>query len=113
MTDNYDKDSIIHEDQRALKLTHYQMAERCMLVEYATIREEMDDDGSSTTLIHILEGGFRGFHEMPEATLVKEYTDCEDKFYRLYEDGGLPYELYDEDPLIALEEDETGEVANG
>ena len=54
MTDNYDKDSIIHEDQRALKLTHYQMAERCMLVEYATIREEMDDDGSSTTLIHIL-----------------------------------------------------------
>ena len=43
MTDNYDKDSIIHEDQRALKLTHYQMAERCMLVEYATIREEMDE----------------------------------------------------------------------
>ena len=50
---------------------------------------------------------------MPEATLVKEYTDIEDKFYRLYEDGGLPYELYDEDPLIALEEDENGEVANG
>jgi len=106
-------DNIIHEDQRALGLTHYQMAERCMLVEYATIREEMDEDGSSQTLIHILEGGFEGFHDMPNEGLIKEYKDIEDKFYRLYEDGGLPYELYDEDPLIALEEDETGEVANG
>tara|TARA_B100000902_G_scaffold110447_1_gene111911 strand:+ start:938 stop:1267 length:330 start_codon:yes stop_codon:yes gene_type:complete len=106
-------DNIIHEDQRALGLTHYQMAERCMLVEYATIREEMDEDGSSQTLIHILEGGFEGFHDMPDEGLIKEYKDIEDKFYRLYEDGGLPYELYDEDPLIALEEDETGEVANG
>lgn len=50
---------------------------------------------------------------MPNEGLIKEYKDIEDKFYRLYEDGGLPYELYDEDPLIALEEDETGEVANG
>ena len=28
-----------------------------------------------------------------------------------FEDGELPYELYDEDPLVALEEDENGEVA--
>ena len=84
MTDNYDKDSIIHEDQRALKLTHYQMAERCMLVEYATIKEEIESEPSSETLTYILEGGFRGFHKYSVEDLIKEYKDKEELFYSLY-----------------------------
>jgi len=48
---------------------------------------------------------------MTGGELWSEWKDLEDKFYRLYEDGELPYELYDEDPLVALEEDENGEVA--
>ena len=100
-----DSHDFIHEDKRALKLSHYVMAERCMLVEYKTIQDEITE-GQSDTLIYILEGGHRGFHKFSEGALIGEYKDMEEKFYRLYEDGELPYELYDDDPLVALEEDE-------
>ena len=104
-----DSHDFIYEDARALKLSHYIMAERCMLVEYSIIKDEIDD-GNSDTLTYILEGGFRGFHKFSEEDLIAEYKDKEESFYALYEDGSLPYALYDDDPLIALEEDENGEV---
>ena len=84
----------IYEDKRALRLSHYVMAERCMLVEYKTIQDEIRE-GQSDTLIYILEGGHRGFHKYSEGALIEEYKDMEEKFYSLYEDGELPYELYD------------------
>jgi len=31
----------------------------------------------------------------------------------MYETNTLPWELYEEDPLVALEADENGEVATG
>ena len=107
-----DSHDFIYEDKRSLRLSHYVMAERCMLVEYKTIQDEIRE-GQSDTLIYILEGGHRGFHKYSEGALIEEYKDMEEKFYSLYEDGELPYELYDDDPLVALEEDENGEVANG
>tara|TARA_B100001027_G_scaffold216941_1_gene195277 strand:- start:934 stop:1293 length:360 start_codon:yes stop_codon:yes gene_type:complete len=116
MTDNLPNDQfdqrhekVIHQDTRSLDLTHYVMAERCMLVEYSIIKDEIDD-GNSDTLTYILEGGFRGFHKFSVQDLIKEYKDKEESFYALYDDGSLPYDLYDEDPLIALELDENGEV---
>ena len=118
MADNLPQDfrdveqsAIVGEDNRGLSLTHYVLAERMMLLEYHTIKTEINESPSSDTLIYILEGGFRGFHKMTGGELWSEWKDSEDKFYRLYEDGELPYELYDEDPLVALEEDENGEVA--
>ena len=104
-------DETIYEDLRALNLTHYVMAERCMLVEYASIKEQINTEAQSDTLIYILEGGFRGFHKFSKEHLIEEYKEIEEKFYHLYETNGLPYMLYDEDPLVALEQDETGEVA--
>ena len=50
---------------------------------------------------------------MSAGELWSEWKDVEDRFYSLYEDGELPYGLCDEDPLVALEKDETGEVARG
>ena len=86
---------IIYEDKRALQLSHYVMAERCMLVEYASIKEQLNTEPQSDTLIYILEGGFRGFHKFSNEHLIEEYKDMEEKFYHLYETNGLPYMLYD------------------
>ena len=65
-------------------------------IKYKTIQDEITE-GQSDTLIYILEGGHRGFHKFSEGALIGEYKDMEEKFYRLYEDGELPYELYDDD----------------
>jgi len=106
-------DETIYEDLRALNLSHYVMAERCMLVEYASIKQQINTEAQSDSLIYILEGGFRGFHKFSKEHLIEEYKEIEEKFYHLYETNELPYMLYDEDPLVALEQDATGEVANG
>ena len=50
-----DSHDFIYEDKRALRLSHYVMAERCMLVEYKTIQDEIRE-GQSDTLIYIHRG---------------------------------------------------------
>jgi len=62
-------------------------------------------------LTYILEGGFKGFHNMEPSELIEEYQGIENTFYQLHEDGELPLSLYDDDPLHRLEQDENGEVA--
>ena len=99
----------LYEDERAMRLTPYVMAERCLQVEAVKIYDDYKK-GDVSTLVYILEGGFRGFHKFSEEDLIAEYKDKEESFYALYEDGSLPYELYEDDPLIALELDENGEV---
>ena len=103
--------SIVGEDSRALQLTHYVLAERLLQIEYWSIQEEIRSGETSDTLVYILEGGFRGFHKMTGGELWSEWSEVEDKFYELYESNSLPWELYDEDPLVTLEQDENGEVA--
>ena len=71
-----DSHDFIYEDKRALRLSHYVMAERCMLVEYKTIQDEIRE-GQSDTLIYILEGGHRGFHKYSEGALIEEYKDMD------------------------------------
>lgn len=105
-----DKDKIIVEDGRSLQLTHYVVAERLAQVEADCIAQEVRTDGTSDTLIHILTGGFRGFHNMLDEDLRREWKDSEDHWYRLYETGELPWSIYEDDPVVALEEDENGEV---
>ena len=103
-------EDFLYEDERAMKLTPYVMSERCLQVEIHGIfkdKEENDYD----TLTFILEGGFKGFHNMEPSELIDEYAGIENTFYQLHEDGELPLSLYDEDPLTSLEQDENGEVA--
>lgn len=105
-------DEPFYEDSRSLMLSHYVMAERCLQVEASKIYNDFNE-GDYSTLTYILEGGFRGFHKFTRKDLETEYKEIEEKFYDLYETNGLPWEVYDEDPLVALEEDENGEVACG
>ena len=91
-------DYIVGTDCRGYKLKHYTLAERLMQVEYAQIMSERDL--VSDTLIYILEGGFRGFHKFSSGELWTEWKDgAEEKWYTMYDDATLPWEIYDEDPV--------------
>ena len=105
-----EQQAIVGEDSRGLQLTHYVLAERLIQVEYANIADSIRTGMTDDNLIYILEGGFRGFHKFTSGELWAEWKEVEEKFYHLYETNGLPWEVYDEDPLVALEEDENGEV---
>ena len=106
-------ETVVGQDGRGLNLTHYVLAERLLQVEFTNIKKDLNEDGQSDTLCYILKGGFRGFHKQSSGELWSEWKEVEEKFYRLYEDDELPWSVYEEDPLVALEEDETGEVAKG
>jgi len=108
-----EQQTIVGEDSRSLQLTHYVLAERLLQVEYANIAKEIVEEASSETLTYILEGGFRGYHKFTSGELWSEWKEVEEKFYHMYETNTLPWELYEEDPLVALEKDENGEVAKG
>ena len=101
----FDKqEDLLYEDKRAMQLTHYVMAERCLQVEMADIFNEYKE-GDYSTLTYILEGGFKGFHNMEPSELIKEYDDVEDKWYQLYEDNEHYHTVYEDDPIHKLEEE--------
>ena len=92
-----------YEDSRAMMLSHYVMAERCLQVEASKIYNDFNE-GDYSTLTYILEGGFRGFHKMSREDLEAEYKDCEESWYELESCKGLYWEPYDEDPIWAITE---------
>ena len=101
----FDKnEDLLYEDKRAMQLTHYVMAERCLQVEMEHIITESNVKDYST-LTYILEGGFKGFHNMEPSELIKEYDDVEDKWYDLYETDQHLHTVYEEDPIHKLEEE--------
>tara|TARA_Y100001970_G_scaffold232185_1_gene288886 strand:- start:2445 stop:2774 length:330 start_codon:yes stop_codon:yes gene_type:complete len=88
-------------DKEGHFLTHYVLAERLIQVEYKDITDDMDPQ--SDTLIYILEGGFRGFHKYTKQQLRDEWLDgAEGRWFQLYEDGELPWEPYEEDPICKV-----------
>ena len=93
---------IMYEDKREMKLTHYVMAERCLQVQMAQIFNEYKT-GDYETLTYILEGGFKGFHNMEPSELIKEYEDYEDQWYQLYEDEEHYHTVYEDDPINKIE----------
>jgi len=107
-----EQNAIVGEDSRALQLTHKVLAERLIQLEVRAIQEDAGH-GDFTVIAEMLENGFRGYHKMTAGELWSEWKEQEELFYRLYEDGALLWELNEEDPLVALEEDENGEVAKG
>ena len=100
----FDKhDDLLYEDERAMKLTNYVMAERCLQVEIHGIYENYKE-GDYDTLTYILEGGFKGFKNMEPSELIEEYKAIEDQWYQLESAGELPFEAYEDDPIHSLKE---------
>ena len=101
----FDKqEDLLYEDKRAMQLTHYVMAERCLQVELEHIITESNVKDYST-LTYILEGGFKGFHNMEPSELIKEYEEAEDKWYDWYEAEQLYTSVYEDDPIHKLEKE--------
>ena len=96
-------EDFLYEDSRAMKLTPYVMSERCLQVEMSNIYKDYKS-GDYDTLTYILEGGFKGFHNMDSSELIEEYKGIEDQWYQLESDGELPWEAYEEDPIHTLTE---------
>ena len=92
-----------YEDSRAMVLSHYVMAERCLQVEASKIYNDFNE-GDYSTLTYILEGGFRGFHKMTREDLEKEYEEIEELWYKLEADKGLYWEAYEDDPIWSITE---------
>ena len=100
----FDKqEDLLYEDERAMALTHYVMAERCIQVQMKDIHEEYGA-GDYDTLTYILEGGFKGFKNMEPSELIEEYKAIENKWYELEADNELHWEPYQDDPIHTLKE---------
>ena len=97
-------EDFLYEDSRAMKLTPYVMSERCLQVEMSNIYKEYKN-GDYNTLTYILEGGFKGFHNMDSSELIEEYKQIEEMWYNLYETNDFEFEPYEEDPIHKLEEE--------
>ena len=93
------QDLTVGQDTQGHNLTHYVIAERLIQVEYYRIMQDEREQLTSETLIHILESGFRGFHNMSPGELWSEWQDAETLFYTLYDDGALPWTIVEQDPL--------------
>ena len=97
-------EDFLYEDSRAMKLTPYVMSERCLQVEISNIYKDYKS-GDYDTLTYILEGGFKGFHNMDSSELIEEYKQIEVNWYEWYESAQLYTEVYEEDPIHTLEEE--------
>ena len=100
-----------YEDSRAMVLSHYVMAERCLQVEATKIYNDFNE-GDYSTLTYILEGGFRGFHKMSREDLEAEYKEIEELWYSLEADKGLYWEAYEDDPIWNITERNTKEFVD-
>ena len=92
--------SFVGTDSRGNNLTHYVIAERCLQAEYHLIRDEIINSPSSETMIYMLEGGFRGFHNMSSGELWSEWRSKEELWFELYDNGGLPWDVYEDDTIL-------------
>ena len=97
-------EDFLYEDSRAMKLTPYVMSERCIQAEVVKIFKDKEE-GTHDTLTYILEGGFKGFHNMDSSELIEEYKQIEEQWYNLYECSELEFTPYEEDPIHKLEEE--------
>ena len=94
----------LYEDERAMRLTPYVMAERCLQVEMSDIYQDYKS-GDYDTLSYILSGGFKGFHNMDSSELIEEYKAIEEMWYDRYETNSFEFTPYDDDPIHNLEKE--------
>ena len=89
---------IVGTDSRGCELTHYVLAERIVLDDVRlTMRAASveDYDFISTRFGE----GHRGYHNMSPGELWAEWGDIEDGWLGAWDDGELPYEPIEEDPI--------------
>jgi hypothetical protein len=98
------QEDFLYEDERAMRLTPYVMAERCLQVEFDSIMSDYRE-GDYGTLTAILEQGFKGFHNMEPSELIEEYKQIEDKWYRLYSGSAFDFQPCEQDPIHNLEQE--------
>ena len=91
-------EDFLYEDSRAMKLTPYVMAERCLQAEFTGIMEEYKE-GDYSVLTTMLGDGFKGYNNMDPSELIEEYKQIEDKWYELHESGSLPFSPVEDDPI--------------
>ena len=99
MTEEQMKPKLIYTTVKGDKLTHYVLAERMVQYQYYKIVENMKDDPIADTLTYILEEGFTGYHQLTTEELISEYNEVEWDWYKVFEADGLPWDLFEEDPL--------------
>ena len=99
-----EQEDLFYEDSRAMKLSKYVMAERCLQVEMAKIFQD-HSEGDWDTLAHILQGGFKGFANMDCSELIQEYESMEDIWCDKVADNELQFEPYEDDPIHELNEE--------
>jgi hypothetical protein len=93
----------LYEDERAMRLTPYVMAERCTQVEVASLFTDKEE-GDYTVLSEILGQGCKGYHNMDSSELIEEYKQIEELWYELESCNGLYWEPCEDDPIHTLKE---------
>ena len=93
-----ERNSIVGTDSRGNQLTHYVLAERLMQTEYHSIVRDMMESPTSETLIHMLDAGFRGFHQMSGGELWSEWRERESAWFALLDNDAFAWSVFDEDP---------------
>jgi len=102
-----ENNEIILTDSRGNQLTHYVLAERLIQAETMNIMEEMHrNKGCSDTLTFILEGGFKGFHNMEKEKLCLEWEHHQEDWFANYDRGYLPYPTHEDDPILTQKQGE-------
>jgi hypothetical protein len=96
---------IVLTDSRGNQLTHSVLAERLMQAETMVIMTELHiNKGYSDTLAFILEGGFKGFHNMDKEQLCKEWEEFQSEWFANYDKGYLPFPMHEDDPILTGEQ---------
>ena len=91
-----EQDLIVGTDSRGYECSSYVLAERLTQLDIALIKKDADL-GDHTVIAEIIGNGFRGYHNMSPGELWSEFKEEENRFYRLLDNGGLPY-TFEEDP---------------
>ena len=85
-----EKDLIVGKDSRGFECSSSVLAERLTQVEVAMILEDHNSRDYSV-IAEYLGKGFRGYHNMSPGELYSHFKEQEETFWRLFDDGELPY----------------------
>ena len=96
------QDLIVGTDSRGCELTHYVLAERIVLDDVRLTMKAASVEDYDFISTRFGEG-HRGYHNMSPGELWAEWGDIEDGWYGAYDDGELPYEPIEEDPIHTVD----------
>ena len=89
---------VVGTDTDGTDLTIPVIADRLAQIDAYNIMRDAEQ-GDYMVIAEILEGGFRGYHNMSPGELWMEWKEHCDTWHELYANDSLPWELSTEDPL--------------